>query len=942
MSFVAKNNASSTLAANLSAASTTMQLAAGTGDRFPVIAPGDYTMLVIEDSAGRQEIVKATARSPASVIVTIERAKEGSTALNWVTGDVVECRETAGVVVDAMGHKDSSTGAHAASAISAPAVGELEEGSVASQLAALETGKQPLISALSPSYGGTGATTPELAAEALGFVSRSVPVQTVTGTIISETDPAGDFDLVHKQFVERTVSLRPLVRQTVISSKTDSSNIENYIHGAGASRLRLALDTDEGLSPLALSIAQGFGNSGEPIDESVVFSSDLDEILQEDLKSNTIRTLMYNKDAKSISDTSMLANFHFDTSATVDSIGAMAFAIGREADAYLDPSPKFGTNCLKFSKTTAPASAEFRQINRNPASMSVTHEFFIKIASDPLNIVDAKHRLYSCSMAIPDNGYTYASARIGVVFNAEGTKYDFQDSVPAEPEESSEVCDVDVWNHVAFVTKITAMYSQGVELTTKIWVNGVLSRTIIGGAGGSDNVAARLTAFGGGMFRLDSIGNCGGTTGHVSIDEFAMFSDEQYTVAFTPPAVAYAPTTIAPGFQVNDFPWQYGGAFDRKKNILLRFATASPELEDFGSVWSNYGVSSSSGRGVFDGSTSYLHSTAYSFLGSSEWTAECVVSASLGTASTADTILNFGQSTTAHGLLLELFTNAGATAFNLRLSVSGDGSTWDVASSVLAGTVFPVGSETHVAVCYDGTKYVVYQNGIAVITVTSARRVTNFARARIGASTATTPVNFLNGSVSWFRFINGNALYTGAFTSSLAEPTAVGNVFWFDTSDMVSRKLSVPSEVIGDLPTFETTSAIELGRVISGIAGVDATLQLLPSSYSAFDSSRSINQAKAWVSFDGTGVVSIKAAFNVSSITDNGAGDWTINFTRPMKNNNYMACGNVGYGEMTALAAETAASLLIPRRGSAKGTNSLRIGTVAADYPEVGVVVFGE
>ena len=37
--------------------------------------------------------------------------------------------------------------------------------------------------------------------------------------------------------------------------------------------------------------------------------------------------------------------------------------------------------------------------------------------------------------------------------------------------------------------------------------------------------------------------------------------------------------------------------------------------------------------------------------------------------------------------------------------------------------------------------------------------------------------------------------------------------------------------------------------------------------------------AKAWVNFNGTGTVAIRASFNVSSITDNGVGNHTINFT---------------------------------------------------------------
>jgi len=47
--------------------------------------------------------------------------------------------------------------------------------------------------------------------------------------------------------------------------------------------------------------------------------------------------------------------------------------------------------------------------------------------------------------------------------------------------------------------------------------------------------------------------------------------------------------------------------------------------------------------------------------------------------------------------------------------------------------------------------------------------------------------------------------------------------------------------------------------------------------------------AKAWVNFNGTGTVAIRRAFNVSSITDNGTADYTVNFTTAMTDANYSA-----------------------------------------------------
>jgi len=46
-------------------------------------------------------------------------------------------------------------------------------------------------------------------------------------------------------------------------------------------------------------------------------------------------------------------------------------------------------------------------------------------------------------------------------------------------------------------------------------------------------------------------------------------------------------------------------------------------------------------------------------------------------------------------------------------------------------------------------------------------------------------------------------------------------------------------------------------------------------------------QCRAWVNFNGTGTVAIRASGNVSSITDNGTGDYTMNFTTAMPDTSY-------------------------------------------------------
>ena len=49
--------------------------------------------------------------------------------------------------------------------------------------------------------------------------------------------------------------------------------------------------------------------------------------------------------------------------------------------------------------------------------------------------------------------------------------------------------------------------------------------------------------------------------------------------------------------------------------------------------------------------------------------------------------------------------------------------------------------------------------------------------------------------------------------------------------------------------------------------------------------------AKAWVNFNGTGTVAIRRAFNVSSISDNGTGNYTVNFTTAMPDADYAITG---------------------------------------------------
>lgn len=80
-------------------------------------------------------------------------------------------------------------------------------------------------------------------------------------------------------------------------------------------------------------------------------------------------------------------------------------------------------------------------------------------------------------------------------------------------------------------------------------------------------------------------------------------------------------------------------------------------------------------------------------------------------------------------------------------------------------------------------------------------------------------------------------------------------------------------------------------------------------------------KCRAWVNFDGTGTVAIRASFNVSSITDNGVGDYTLNFTTALSDANYAVTMATGQ------AANATGQDIGNAAGVAPTPSALRIGT---------------
>ena len=94
---------------------------------------------------------------------------------------------------------------------------------------------------------------------------------------------------------------------------------------------------------------------------------------------------------------------------------------------------------------------------------------------------------------------------------------------------------------------------------------------------------------------------------------------------------------------------------------------------------------------------------------------------------------------------------------------------------------------------------------------------------------------------------------------------------------------------------------------------------------------------RAWVNFNGAGTVAIRESGNVSSITDNGTGLYTINFTVSMPDANYSLAGGGGRTGAGVSVSETSTSPV-------RSVSALKIGSYGAgssiDYDYISVLIF--
>jgi hypothetical protein len=165
-----------------------------------------------------------------------------------------------------------------------------------------------------------------------------------------------------------------------------------------------------------------------------------------------------------------------------------------------------------------------------------------------------------------------------------------------------------------------------------------------------------------------------------------------------------------------------------------------------------------------------------------------------------------------------------------------------------------------------------------------------------------------------------------------ADVTAAGWAL-LDDADAAAQRVTLGLVIGTDMPSFASPTFTGTPTAPTAAAATDTT-QIATTAYTRTAIADVLNAAgsaplyacRAWVNFDGGGTVAIQGSGNVSSITDNGVGDYTVNFSTSMPISNYavgLSTQGVSLGDLTRIA-------VIRSNGgipTLKTTSALRIAT---------------
>jgi len=219
-------------------------------------------------------------------------------------------------------------------------------------------------------------------------------------------------------------------------------------------------------------------------------------------------------------------------------------------------------------------------------------------------------------------------------------------------------------------------------------------------------------------------------------------------------------------------------------------------------------------------------------------------------------------------------------------------------------------------------------------------------RSDLAASTGASLVGYNGSSVK-------NALDS---TVRLSGAQSVAGVKTFNDGIVLGVDLSIASGGTGastaaaafdnlkQQATDTYTGVVELATAAEAAAGTDTTRPITPSTLRAglnSTGSAPIYAARVWVNFNGTGTVAIRSSGNVSSITDNGVGNYTVNFTTAMPDANYVVLGQVRRPADSALTHHLGMWLSDTKTTSAVQVRACdgNLGN-PTDMPEIDVSIF--
>lgn len=109
---------------------------------------------------------------------------------------------------------------------------------------------------------------------------------------------------------------------------------------------------------------------------------------------------------------------------------------------------------------------------------------------------------------------------------------------------------------------------------------------------------------------------------------------------------------------------------------------------------------------------------------------------------------------------------------------------------------------------------------------------------------------------------------------------------------------------------------------------------------SGYGSVAAVYGCRAWVNFNGTGTVAIRASGGVTSITDNGTSDYTVNFTTTMPDANYGISGVAGLNNTSLKVVVQPSTLASPTTSAVRIQVPSADGSLGSDPPIVCVSIF--